>query len=260
MRDLDRRQELGRIVAREAGLMAADYQRDPDALVIDQKGPQDWVTAADREVETLIRSRLVASFPNDTVLGEEGGGEITDAMWVVDPIDGTTNFLRGLPEYAVSIAFVADGVTELGFIAVPALDHLYEARRGAGATRNGQPISTSDVARMDRALVTVGFDPKDGVPHFVERLRRILDAGAAFRRFGAATIGLAAVASGSVDAFWQTRLNPWDVLAGLLLVREAGGRTNDFLANDGLRNGNPTLASAPKIASEIARLVDVDLG
>ncbi|MEQ9496726.1 MAG: inositol monophosphatase [Deltaproteobacteria bacterium] len=259
MTDLDRRRDVALAVAAEAGALALEYQRDPASLVIDAKGPQDWVTIADREVERLVRRRLTEAFPGDAVMGEEDGGQIADQLWVVDPIDGTTNFLRGLPEYAVSIAYVERGVVELGVIFAPALGHTWVAQRDRGATCDGRAIHVRDGARIEEAVITVGFDFKQGVAPFLGCLERILSSGAAFRRFGAATIGLVSVASGHVDAFWQMRLNPWDVLAGLLIVQEAGGRTNDFLADGGLEHGNPTLACAPGVADAIADIVGIEL-
>lgn len=259
MTDLDRRRDVALAVAAEAGALALEYQRDPASLVIDAKGPQDWVTIADREVERLVRRRLTEAFPHDAVMGEEDGGQVADQLWVVDPIDGTTNFLRGLPEYAVSIAYVESGVVELGVIFAPALGHTWVAQRGRGATCDGRAIRVRDAAKIEESVITVGFDFKQGVEPFLGCLERILRSGAAFRRFGAATIGLVSVASGHVDAFWQMRLNPWDVLAGLLIVQEAGGRTNDFLADGGLEHGNPTLACAPGVADAIADLVGIPL-
>jgi myo-inositol-1(or 4)-monophosphatase len=216
------------------------------------------VTAADREVETLIRTRVAERFAGDTVLGEEGGGDVSDNVWVVDPIDGTTNFMRGLPEFGVSIAFVSGGRTELGVIYAPALDALYAARRGGGATKNEQAIHVRSDATFDTAVVTVGFDIKEGTAGFLERLSAILEGGAAFRRFGSASIGLASVAAGHVDAFWQMGLSAWDVLAGLLLVEEAGGAVCDF-ARDGLLGRKPTLAAAPGIADRLSAITGVPL-
>ncbi len=259
MNELEDRYRVALEVAAEAGALALAYQRDPSALTIDAKGPQDWVTVADREVEALVRRRLLDAFPSDAVMGEEGGGEVAEQLWVVDPIDGTTNFLRGLPEYAVSIAYVQRGVVELGVVFAPALGRTWAARRGHGATCDGAPIRVREDTKMSEAVITVGFDFKQGVAPFLACLERILASGAAFRRFGAATIGLVSVASGHVDAFWQIRLNPWDVLAGLLIVEEAGGRTNDFLADGGLERGNPTLAAAPGVADTIANLVGIEL-
>lgn len=246
--------ETALAIANEAGALA--LERRAGGLTVDRKGHQDWVTEADHAVEALVRQRLADAFPSDAFLGEEGGGEAADNIWVVDPIDGTTNFMRGLPEFAVSIAYVADGATQLGVIHAPALGVTYAAERGGGATKNGEAIHVRADATFDTAIVTVGFDAKDGPDAFLGRLNAIISEGAAFRRFGAATIGLASVAAGHVDAFWQKGLSAWDVLAGLLIVEEAGGCSCDFLAG-GLIGRQPTLAAAPGIADRMSQLVGV---
>ncbi|MFO1060069.1 MAG: inositol monophosphatase family protein [Dongiaceae bacterium] len=237
-------------VAREAGGLAARLRAAPERLGVELKGPQDFVTAADRAVERLIAERLGAAFPDDGFLGEEGvggGGGAADRLWVVDPIDGTANFVRGRAEWCVSIGLVADGRPALGVIYHPAADQLFSAGRGQGARRNGEPIRVSGAVSLDGA--TVGLDYSFSEPREVHagHVAAVLARGCEYRRNGSAALSLAHVADGRLDGFVELRLKPWDVVAGIVLVEEAGGWASDFLAGDGLQRGNPMIAAAPGV-------------
>ena len=259
-RDLDARLAEARQITGAAAALARRHFEHLHRLETETKGLQDYVSAADREVEALLRERVARAFPGEGFLGEEGGLEGgTEALWVADPIDGTTNFLRGLPLFGVSLAFVQGGVTQLGIIEEPAAHATYAARRGGGATRNDAPVRVRACAGLERAVVGLGFNLRQDRDTFMACLTRLFDAGAEFRRLGSATMGLAYVAAGRLDAFWQLHLSAWDVLAGLLLVEEAGGVASDFLAADGLLRGNPVLAAGPQIASELADIVQLGL-
>ncbi len=211
------------------------------------------MTAADGAVERLIRARIAAAFPEDGVLGEEGGGAVAPRLWVVDPIDGTANFARGLPHFCVSIAFCVDGQTEIGVIAEPVSGTLYTARRGAGAFRNGTPIRAAATSETRQSMIEYGYCERMTSAQNMDLLHRLVDAGCDVRVAGSAALGLARVADGRVDGYCELHLWSWDVLAGLLLVEEAGGRANAFLANNGLSGGNPVLASAPGLADALQR-------
>ena len=150
--DLTKRLEVAERVAKEAGALALDYFRNRDRLAIEHKGKQDLVSIADRDVETLIRRELSAAFPGDQFIGEEEGGTEADRLWVIDPIDGTLNFLRGIPSWAVVIAWVEQGRTLLGVTYDPVHDELWTARRGQGAFRNGQRIAVTPTASPDQAV------------------------------------------------------------------------------------------------------------
>ncbi|MCK6551412.1 inositol monophosphatase [Myxococcota bacterium] len=256
--ELDARFEAACTIAREAGALARRYFEDLASLTVESKGIQDLVSSADRDVETAIERALAERFPDDAHIGEEHGGVGGRAVWVIDPIDGTTNFLRGVPLYAVSIGFVANGVIELGVIYDPSRDDLYAAQRGKGATLNGAPIHVRGTDALSRAVVSLGFSHASPLSSFVTRMERLVEHRAEFRRLGSAAMGLALVASGRYDAFWQLRLHSWDVMAGLLLVTEAGGCVNDFLANDGLHQGNVVLASTPALYAPLAGLFEVE--
>jgi myo-inositol-1(or 4)-monophosphatase len=244
-------------IARQAGDLARSYFENLGALSIESKGVQDYVSVADRATEDFIKKAITAEFPGDDTFGEESGGRSGDATWVIDPIDGTHNFLRGYPHYGVSIAFMSQGVVEAGAVYDPSLDALYAARRGSGASCNGKKLAVSRQTSLDRSIVCVGFSHSSPLPEFLRLFSQIVERRCEFRRIGSAALGLAHVAAGHFDAFWQAHLHSWDVLAGMLLVQEAGGWTNDFLADDGLTEGNLMLASGPGIAGELRSILGV---
>ncbi len=215
------------------------------------KGHQDYLTATDSEVEDLIRARLGSLLPADSFFGEEGGGSFTRDVWVVDPIDGTANFARGIPHFAISIAFVRDERTEVGVVYNVMQDELYAALRGRGATLNGEAIRVSGLAEISHATVEAGWSSRLTNDVYIGLVTRLKNAGVNVRRAGSGTLGLAYVADGRIDAYCELHINSWDVLAGLLLIEEAGGWTNDFLAHDGLREGNPVLACTPELAQAV---------
>jgi len=244
--DLDARFHAAVAIAEEAATLALHYFERRSELSVELKGLQDHVTKADREVETLIRRKLLERFPEDAQLGEEqggGGSNDTKALWVIDPIDGTTNFVRGLPHWGVCIAFCKDEEPEIGVIVAPVLREKYVARRTRGALCNDRALAVSKTQKLSEAVIGFGSNKKSPHEPYVEVLGKLLGEGIEYRRLGCASMNLAAVASGKLDAFFEAKLSPWDALAGQLIVREAGGRTNDYLADDGLLKGNSVLAS-----------------
>jgi len=257
--DLEHRLLIACAVAREAGALQKRRFLDRDAMVFKFKGPQDYLTATDGEVEKLVRGRLLSAFPGDTFLGEEDGGQVSDCTWVVDPIDGTSNFARGIPYFCVSIAFVLRGVASIGVIYAPMSDELYAAAAGMGATLNGEPMKASTATSLDRSLIEVGRASRQPQAGYLAMLDKVMSAGMMIRGAGSGALAVANVASGRVDACFETHMYSWDCLAGLVLVAEAGGRVNDFLAGDGLLKGNAILASAPGIADGLSALVGVPL-
>ncbi len=209
--------------AREAGALLRRLGTGP--LDAREKGARgDLVTAADRASERLIVERLQAAFPGSAILGEEDGERAGDTgeRWIVDPLDGTTNYLHGYPLYCVSIAYERDGDVLAGAIYAPALDATFAGARGRGATCDGKPIAVSQPEAVADAMVCTGFKPADydrNGEHFAH-LSRVAQA---VRRDGSAALDLAFVANGTFDAFWEFDLKIWDVAAGALIVREAGG-------------------------------------
>ncbi|WP_109119711.1 inositol monophosphatase family protein [Azospirillum sp. TSO22-1] len=253
--DLDRRLAAGAAVAREAGRLARRYFERRADLTVEVKGPQDLVSVADRAVEELIRARLSALFPEDAVVGEEAGGLAAARVWVVDPIDGTQNFLRGLPWFGVVLALMVDGRTELGIIYDPNTDELYTARRGGGAFLNGESIRVSGCAQLDKAVIGVGHSPRHAPHVFLEPFTAVIEAGAQTRNLLTAALQLAHVACGRLDATWDPYLLPWDVLAGILLVEEAGGAAAPYQLRPDFSGGAPLLAGTAALVDALRPLV-----
>ncbi len=259
---IERRWKLAEDIIREAGRLARAFFDNRASLSVEQKGLQDFVSRADKETEALIVSRLGRDCPQDGILGEEGGryddkghGDAGHSVWVIDPIDGTANFLRGLPFWCISLALVHEGRLELGLIYDPVRDELFSGRRGHGAFLNGQPIRVSGVNEVARACIGLGYGHRMRQQPHVEAIDGLLRQGCEYRRFGSGALGIAYVAAGRLDGFFETHLNSWDALGGLLLVAEAGGELNDFLANDGLMRGNAVLATTPGLYGFVAGIV-----
>jgi myo-inositol-1(or 4)-monophosphatase len=195
----------------------------------DHKGAVDLVTETDRACEASVREVLARHTPDIPVLGEEGGGAWeARTRWVVDPLDGTTNFVHGFPWFCVSVGLEVDGASEVGVVLDPIRDELFAARRGHGATRNGAPMRVSTVDRIDRALIATGFayDRQTRARFYLARVEAVMEQCQGIRRAGAAALDLARVAAGQLDAYWEYGLQPWDIAAGRLLVTEAGGRVS----------------------------------
>lgn len=211
---------------------------------IDKKGRIDLVTEADLASEKAIIETIRAHFPRHGILAEEsgrGGGD-GRGTWIIDPLDGTTNFAHNLPVFAVSIAYAEGGVVRHGTVLNPVRGELFQASAGRGATLNGRPIQVSRTARLDAALLVTGFpyDLDKTLEVVMGRLKVCLAAAQGVRRPGAAALDLCDVACGRCDGFWEERLKPWDTAAGALIVTEAGGRVTDF-------SGRPFLPEMPAI-------------
>lgn len=245
-----RRLDVARAAAREAGALALSFFRDRAALAVESKGPHDLVSRADRAVEALIRERLGAAFPDDRIVGEEAGGTPAARFWYVDPIDGTQNFLHGLPLFVVSIAFIEDGRTEVGVVHDPNTGETFSARRGAGAFCDGRRMRVSDVAEIQAAVIGVGHTPRHALERYLEPLAVLIRAGAQTRNLCCAALQLAWVADGRIDATWDPYLLAWDVAAGLLLVEEAGGEAQPFMPGRGGLHADALLAGTrPLVAA-----------
>ncbi|WP_182086268.1 inositol monophosphatase [Aureimonas sp. ME7] len=256
--DLDGRAALCLDVIRSAGALVLDAFRSEPAS-ISMKGPQDFLTETDAASEIHIRSAIAQAFPEDGFFGEEGGGEIRDRVWVVDPIDGTANFARRIPHFCISIGYLEGGVTQLGAIYNPALDELHFARAGAGATRNGKPIFCSPVRRFDAASIEMGWSTRIANDAYLGVTGRLLDLGANVRRGASGALGLAYVADGRSDGYVELHMNAWDCVPGLLIVSEAGGRVCPYLELGSLREGGAVLAAAPGIAEGVSEAVGIRL-
>jgi myo-inositol-1(or 4)-monophosphatase len=248
MAGLDDRLTVACAVAREAGVLARQaFEHAPRSRVHAFKGPQDYILESDAAVERVIRARLTGAFPNDSFFGEESGGNFGRDVWVVDPIDGTANFARGIPHFCISIAFLREGRTEIGVVYQPMTDELYVGRRGHGATLNGRLIRVSGLTDARQAMIEAGWSTRRPSECYIALVSQLFRAGAQVRRAGSGTLGLAYVADGRTDAYCELHINSWDVLAGLLLIEEAGGWVSDFLADDGLRQGNAVIGCTPAL-------------
>ncbi|MDE3174539.1 MAG: inositol monophosphatase [Pseudomonadota bacterium] len=244
-------------IAREAGEIAQRRFADRASFTVGLKGPQDFLTEVDGEVERFVATRLHALFPGDGFIGEEGEGrQARDGAptWVVDPIDGTANFARGIPHFCVSIALTLEGHSEAGVIFDPVKDELFAAGRGGGAFLNGAPIKVSTTPDMRAAAIEVGWNMRSGPETFLGITTRVVGQGAAVMRCGSGALALAYVAAGRTDAFIEHHINAWDCLAGNALVTEAGGHVSDFLARDGLHKGNALLACTPALREALAAI------
>jgi myo-inositol-1(or 4)-monophosphatase len=246
-------------IAQRAAERAAEYIRSvgrsdgktAGSLTAWEKGHHDWVTEVDREAERLIAEVLREATPEIPIMAEEGSpAETTQGMvWVVDPLDGTTNFLHGYPQYAVSIALAHRGAAEAGVVLDVTRECTYGAVRGQGAWCAGTRLSVSLIDDPGRALLGTGFPFKhlDRLDDYLIQFRRLLPATSGIRRAGSAALDLADVALGRLDGFWELILAPWDLAAGQLLVREAGGRVTDLTGRtigiepSGVVAGNPAI-------------------
>lgn len=240
-------------IARQAGKIARDFFRNKDALDIQIKGYRDLVTAADHAVDRFVRERLSRLFPGDQILSEESAGGGDGDLWVIDPIDGTSNFARGIAHFAISLAFARAGVVEIGVVYDVMADELFFARNGQGAWCNGVTIETSRIDDAMAPLIECGYSNRHSVTAYLNGVRALTANGYDFCQCGSAALGLAHVACGRIDGYWELHLFGWDVLAGLLLVREAGGWTSDFNARASLV-GTAVLACTAAISPELRLL------
>ena len=248
------RLELSKTLARDAGRLAhSAFGQSATSM----KGRHDVVTAMDREVERFIRAAIESEYPRDSIIGEEEGGASGEHVWLIDPIDGTANYARGIPHYCVSIGYLEHRVPLVGVIYDPSHDWLYSAARGDGAWRNGERLAVSPEADLEAATVECGWSTRRSTADYIALVARVMEAGCAMRRVGSGALGLADVAAGRSEAYCEMHINAWDCAAGILLVREAGGHTNDFFAGDGLTAGNPVIATNDALCAKLATLIGI---
>jgi len=243
-----------------AGRIQGRYFRQ--GPVIRKKGPIDLVTTADLEVERELRALIGRRFPDHAILAEEGAaGGLPPAAagrWIVDPLDGTTNFAHGLALFCVSIALEIDGRVEVGVVYDPIAQELFTAERGEGARRNGERLRASACDTLIDALLCTGFPYSvlDDRASQVELFAAFLGRARAVRRLGSAALDLCYVAAGRLDGFWEDRLHPWDIAAGALIVEEAGGIVSDYAARPVDLDVGQIVASAPGVHRAILDVID----
>jgi myo-inositol-1(or 4)-monophosphatase len=239
-------------IAVRAARKAGDYivrqlDRGP-SLAVDRKGTQDFVTEVDRRAEAIVIDTLAQAYPDHGFLGEESGSHgQSDYQWIIDPLDGTTNFLHTYPQFAVSIAMRYKGRLEHGVVYDPFAGELFTTSRGQGAQLNGSRIRVSRVNKLENALLATGFPQRGEMDPdaYLETFRAFFPMTSGIRRAGAAALDLAYVAAGRVDGFWEFGLKLWDIAAGALLVQEAGGLVGDPLGgHQHLESGNVVAANS----------------
>ena len=221
------------------------------------KGRNDFVTEIDRQSEHLITERLGNEFPAIGICAEEAGTTGSrESFWVIDPLDGTTNFIHGYPAFAVSIALYEDGETVLGFVYDPLRKELFEAAKGGGAFLNGKKIEVSGAERLEDALLGTGFpfSVHQFIDTYLDTFKELFLGSRGVRRAGSAALDLSHVAAGRLDGFWELYLKPWDMAAGALIVREAGGKVADFFGGGGYLSAGH-IAAAPEPVLD--RIVEV---
>lgn len=248
--------------ARAAGNFIMKYYERTDQLQIERKSRNDFVSQVDRGAESEIIRLIRKAYPQHAILAEEsglsegGGSGKSEVTWIIDPLDGTTNFLHGIPHFAVSIGIQVKGKLEHGVIYAPCTQDLYTASKGSGAMLNNRRLRVSACKDLSQALIGTGVPLREEyLDRYLPMLRNIAAHTAGVRRAGSAALDLAYVAAGRLDGFWEFNLKPWDIAAGIVLVQEAGGnvRTLDG-TGDVLENGH-ILASSIKIQDELIQLL-----
>lgn len=243
--DLARVREVGLDAARSAGELLRS--RIDSIREVRHKGLVDLVTDVDVASEQLVSGKILEAFPSHTILGEEGGshgGDDARFRWLVDPLDGTTNYTHGFPLFCVSIGFEADGELRFGAVFAPYVNELFVAEAGGGATLNGEPIHVSDVTELRQAMLATGFPyAREALPRALRSFEALSFAGQAVRRVGSAALDLCYTACGRFDAYWEHIVKPWDLGAGALILTEAGGRLSGTDGSPFSVDGGQVLAS-----------------
>ncbi len=248
--------------ARRAGDLIVRALDNIDYLTIDTKGRNDFVSEVDRTAEREIIRILRKAYPHHQFLGEEGGrqgkGADEEYLWIIDPLDGTTNFLHGFPQFAVSIALQRRGVIEQAVVYDPLRQEMFTASRGRGAMLNNRRIRVSRQSSLEGALLGTGFPFKQQqhLDAYLNMFRALFRDSAGIRRAGAASLDLAYVASGRLDGFWEIGLKTWDMAAGVLLIQEAGGIVSDFTGGDRYFETGNIIAGTPRMQQIICRTIE----
>lgn len=252
---------IGVRAARRAGDLIVRHINQLDAIKVDSKGRNDFVSEVDRMAEQDIIRTVQRSYPDHAFLAEESGASgDAEYVWIIDPLDGTTNFLHGFPVFCVSIAVMHRGRLEHGVIYDPLRQELFTASRGAGATVDGRRMRVSDTRLLEKSLIGTGFPYKqdadsDLLDAYMEMLKAAMRATSGVRRPGAAALDLAYVAAGRLDGFWEIGLKIWDVAAGVLMIQECGGLVTDLAGRDGWQQSGNIVAGNPKIQEALLELI-----
>jgi myo-inositol-1(or 4)-monophosphatase len=253
---------IGVRAARRAGAIINRAARDVEVLSVTRKRHNDFVTEVDKAAEQAIIEILRRAYPDHAILAEESGANAgaageSEYTWIIDPLDGTTNFIHGFPQYAVSIGLRHKGVLAHGVVYDPTKNELFTATRGRGAFLNERRIRVSKRVQLGDALVGTGFPFRDfeGLDEYLAMFRELTARTAGLRRAGAAALDIAYVASGRLDGFWEMGLSPWDMAAGALLVQEAGGLAGDFRGDAGFLESGRMICGNPKIFAQLVHIL-----
>ena len=251
------------MAARKAGSVLGRSLNNLDKLKVEEKGRNDYVSDADHKAEQAVIETIHKHYPDHAILAEESGrsGE-SDTVWIIDPLDGTTNFLHGFPVFAVSIGVQVNGRMEHAVVYDPMRQELFTASRGVGAQLDGRRIRVSGLANIERALIGTGFPYKlmqEEMTPYLNMLETVLRNTSGVRRPGAAALDLCYVAAGRLDGFWETGLNAWDLAAGSLIIREAGGIMSGLDGSENFLETGHVLAGTPKIYAALAQLCARDI-
>ena len=248
--------------ARRAGALINRAARDVDVLPVTRKRHNDFVTEVDKSAERAIIDILHRAYPDHAILAEESGATAGTAgeseyTWIIDPLDGTTNFIHGFPQYAVSIGVRHKGVLAHGVIYDPTKNELFTASRGRGAFLDERRIRVSKRLQLEEALIGTGFPFRDlqSLDEYLAMFREFTIRTAGIRRAGAAALDIAYVAAGRLDGFWEMGLSPWDMAAGALMVQEAGGLVGDFRGDSGYLESGRIVCGNPKIFSQMLQVI-----
>ena len=246
--------------ARKAGRSLVKDFREVENLQVSMKGAGDFVSKADLAAEEILKEELRTARPNYGWLAEEGGeedGEDPTRRWIVDPLDGTTNFLHGLPHWAVSIALEHKGQIVAGVVYDAAKDEMYFAEKGSGAFMNDSRLRVSGRRQLIEAVFATGlpFGGRSDLPETLKELARLMPTCAGVRRFGSAALDLAYVAAGRYDGYWERRLNAWDLAAGLLIVREAGGLVEPLTEGGDILGDGEIICANEHMFPQLAKII-----
>ena len=254
---MDDRKDAAREAVLAAGKLVRERFGARAGLDVEEKDRNDYVTATDMASEKLIVSMLTAAFPDIPVMGEEGGGEVGEKLfWVIDPLDGTTNFIHGYPQVGVSVALIEERKPIVGVTCDPLREELFEAARGEGASLNGRAISVSPEQSLEKCLLGTGFPFRtyEYLDPYLDTFRDLFLSCRGVRRAGAAVLDLAHLAAGRLNGFWELYLKPWDMAAGALMIEEAGGVVTDFFGGDEYLSAGNIVAGNSVIHGDILKV------
>jgi len=248
--------------ARRAGNIINRAAQNLDILTVTQKTANEFVSEVDREAEQAIIKILVGAYPNHSILAEESGAAgVSEYQWIIDPLDGTTNFLHGFPQYGVSIGLMHKGVLTQGVVYDPTRNDLFTASRGCGAYLNDRRIRVSKRRQLDQSLIGTGFPFREFTlaDDYLRIFRDMIRNTAGVRRAGSAALDLSYVAAGRLDGFWEFGLKPWDMAAGVLLITEAGGLVSDLAGDDNYMESGNLVCGNPKIFTQLLQSISSHL-